>query len=78
METELHRLKAEMAKMLDRIVQLEIELSLMKSSQGVHYNMGALADRRARSLNHYRLEYERQHGSMSSYKCSGSGEDEID
>ena len=77
METELDCVKNDMIIMLERIIQLEYELSRLKAHQCVHQNMGAIAERRAQSLEKYRLEYVRQHGNTTP-TCNGLPEDEID
>ena len=77
METELDCVKNDMIAMLQRIVQLEYEVSMLKIHRCIHQNMGAIAERRAHSLEKYRLEYVRKHGNTTP-TCSGLPEDEID
>ena len=77
MEAEMCWVKDEMIALMQRIIQLEYELSLLKTHRCVHQNMGAIAERRAQSLENYRLQYVRQHGNTTP-TCIGLPEDEID
>jgi len=77
METDLQRLKDDLAEMRQIVIQLVFEITLLKSSRDVQQSMSASADRRADSLRQYQLEYERQHGNTTPIYID-SGEDEID
>ena len=62
-----------MDKMCSRICQLEIEISVLKGTD----TLKLLAEKRANSLESYRLQYERQNGNIPTDYVYVEGEDMI-